>query len=155
MIRQPGGHRDLTPLVTHVKAQTNKSYSAAGTLSTKMHSIPNCHPILRNHSKSHIRQNQTNTTRKSHNNVLFNGFQRTFWSTYSRLIVAGVNLKGSNGSFRHWQVSGLTISRIAACFSCPNVHSVDCASFKPLRSQHNRSRLIFWASLVPYHNFKL
>jgi len=29
-------------------------------------------------------------------------------------------------------VSGLAISSIAACFSSPNIHSVDFASFQPL-----------------------
>ena len=37
------------------------------------------------------------------------------------------DVKGSNGGFRHWQVSGLAVSIVAACFSSPNVHSVDCA----------------------------
>jgi len=31
----------------------------------------------------------------------------------------------------------LCISSVAASFGSPNVHSVDCASFQPLRSQHN------------------
>ena len=38
------------------------------------------------------------------------------WSTYWRLIVAGVNSQCSNGSFRHWQVSGLATSSVAAFF---------------------------------------
>jgi len=42
----------------------------------------------------------------------------------------------------HWQV---TVSSAAACFSSPNIHSVDFASFQPLRSQHNSSRLVFGA----------
>ena len=50
---------------------------------------------------------------------------------------------GSNGGFRYWQVSGLAIIGVAASFSSPNVHTVDCASLKPLRSQHNPSRLVF------------
>ena len=40
-------------------------------------------------------------------------------------------------------MSGLAISSVAASFSSPNVHTVDCASFQPLRSQHNPSRLVF------------
>jgi len=39
-------------------------------------------------------------------------------------------------------VSGLAISSVAACFSIPNVHSVDFASFPPLSSQHNPSGLV-------------
>jgi len=48
------------------------------------------------------------------------------------LIVAGGihnDVKGLNGGFRHWQVSGLAISSVAACFSIPNIHGVDFASF--------------------------
>ena len=40
---------------------------------------------------------------------------------------------------------------VAASFSSPNVHTADCASFQPLRSQHNASRLVFG----PYHNSEL
>jgi len=30
--------------------------------------------------------------------------------------------------------------RVAASFGSPNVHTVDCASFQPLKSQHHPSR---------------
>ena len=53
------------------------------------------------------------------------------------------DVKGSNGRFRHRQVSGLAISSIAASLGSPNVHTVDCASFQALRSQHSPSRLVF------------
>ena len=36
------------------------------------------------------------------------------------------DVKGLNGGLRHWRVFG---SSVAACFSSPNVHSVDFASF--------------------------
>jgi len=52
-------------------------------------------------------------------------------------------VKGSNGGFRHWQEIRLAILRVAASFSSPNTHTVDYASFQPLRSQHNPSRLVF------------
>ena len=56
-------------------------------------------------------------------------------------------MKGSNGGFKHWQVSGLAIS---SCFSSADVHSVDCASFQPLRSMDNPSRLVFgFSSALP------
>jgi len=38
-------------------------------------------------------------------------------------------VKGSNGGFWHWWVSGLALSSVDACFSSSNVHSVDFASF--------------------------
>ena len=73
------------------------------------------------------------------------------------LIVAGwihSDMKGSNGGFRHWQVSGPAISGVAACYSSTNV---DFASFQPLRSQHKPSRLVFCLHLCPttilYCNF--
>jgi len=53
------------------------------------------------------------------------------------------DVKGLNGGFRHWQVSGLVISSVAASLSSLNVHTINCASFQPLRSQHNPSRLVF------------
>jgi len=37
-------------------------------------------------------------------------------------------MKGLNGGFWHWQVSGLILSSIVACFSSPDVHSVDFAA---------------------------
>ena len=40
-------------------------------------------------------------------------------------------------------MSGLAISNVAACFSSPNVNNVDFASFQPLKSQYNPSRLVF------------
>jgi len=49
-------------------------------------------------------------------------------------------VKGSDGGFRHWD--GLVISTVAASFSSPNVQTVDFASFQPLRSQYNPSRLV-------------
>jgi len=62
------------------------------------------------------------------------------------------------GSFRLWQVSGLAISSVATCLSSPNVHSVDFASFQPLRSQHSPSRLVstfctitFPPGSIPHH----
>ena len=51
-------------------------------------------------------------------------------------------MEGWNGGFRHWQVSGLAISSIAACFSSPSIRSVDFASFQPLKRQHSPSRLV-------------
>ena len=71
------------------------------------------------------------------------------WSTWSGIHLFYVSLrtqgwfyqgwihsdvKGSNGDFWHWQVSGLAISCLAAFFSSSNVDSVDFASFQPLRS---------------------
>ena len=52
-------------------------------------------------------------------------------------------MKGSIDSFWHWQVSGLAISSVAACFGSPNIHSVDIASFQPLKSQHSSFKLVF------------
>ena len=51
-------------------------------------------------------------------------------------------MKGLNGGFKHWRVSGLAISSVAACFGSPNVYSVDFALFQPLRNQHSPSRLV-------------
>ena len=51
-------------------------------------------------------------------------------------------MKGLNGSFWHWQVSGMAISSVAACINSPNIHSIDCTSFQLLRSQHSPSKLI-------------
>jgi len=34
------------------------------------------------------------------------------------------DLEGLNSGYWHWWVSGLAIPSIAACFSCPNVHTV-------------------------------
>ena len=48
------------------------------------------------------------------------------------------DVKGSNGGFWNWQVSGLAISSVAANFSSLNKNSVDFALFQPLRSQHSR-----------------
>ena len=59
------------------------------------------------------------------------------------------DLKGSNGGFRHWQVSGLAVSSVAACFSSPNVHSVNFASFQPLKNQQSPSRLVFGLNWCP------
>jgi len=58
-------------------------------------------------------------------------------------------VKGLNGGFRHWQVSGVAISSVAACFSSQNIQSVDFASFQPSRSQHNPFRLVFGLHLCP------
>ena len=51
-----------------------------------MHTAMKCDLILGNCSKLHIRLNQTNTT--SHCTI---SFRPKLWSTYSMLIVAGVN----------------------------------------------------------------
>ena len=42
-----------------------------------------------------------------------------------------------------WMCEVVSIISVAASFSSPNIHSVDCASFQPLRSQYNPSRLVF------------
>jgi len=51
-------------------------------------------------------------------------------------------------------VPGVATSSVAACFSSPNVHRVDCASFLLLGGQHT-PQAGFWALLVPMHNFEL
>ena len=58
-------------------------------------------------------------------------------------------MKGSNGSFWHWWVLGLAISSVAACFSSPNIHSVDFALFKSLGNQHQPFRLVFGLYTCP------
>jgi len=55
-------------------------------------------------------------------------------------------VKGSNGGFWHWIVSGLAIISVAAS---PNFHSVDLASFQPLR-KGQIFKAGFLALLVPY-----
>jgi len=61
------------------------------------------------------------------------------------------DVKGSNGGFRHWPVSGLAISSVAACFSNPNVHSVYFAFISAIKEPAHLFQAGFWASLVPYH----
>ena len=56
-------------------------------------------------------------------------------------------MKGSNGGFWHWWLSGLAISIVAACFSSQNIHSVGKALFQLLRSLPSW----FWALLVSHH----
>ena len=74
------------------------------------------------------------------------------------LLISGLNFSLptqswlQQGGFRYWQVSGLAISSVAACFSSANIHSVDFASFQPIRSQHIASRLILYYNLfLPVH----
>ena len=43
--------------------------------------------------------------------------------------MAGVNVKGLNGGFRHWQVSEVAISSVAVSLSSPNIHTVDLLHF--------------------------
>ena len=64
------------------------------------------------------------------------------------------DVKGSNGGFRHWQVSGLTISSVAACFSSPIVHSVDYA-ISAIKEPVQPLQAGFLALLVPSYNFEL
>jgi len=64
-------------------------------------------------------------------------------------------VKGSNGGFRHWQVFGLAISSVAASLSSPNVHTVDCASFQALKSQHSPLQVGFWDSCGIFPNVQV
>ena len=73
-------------------------------------------------------------------------FQPKLWSTYSRLI-------GSKSEFTVMWKARMAASGSGKCLGwlypvlllliSPNIHTVDCASFQPLRSQHNPSRLVF------------
>ena len=106
-------------------------------------SVPRiCDPMLGNHSKSHIRQNQTYTTSMQPHHCTIS-FQPKLQSTYSKQGLIHGDVKGLHDGFRHWQVSELAISSVAACFSSLNVCSVDFASFQLSRSQHNPFRLNF------------
>ena len=90
-----------------------------------IHSKVNCYlwPNLGNRSKSHIRQNQTNTTSiSSHITVILVSSLNLSLPTWGWLQQGWIHgdVKGSNGSFRHWQVSGLGTSSIAAWLSSPS-----------------------------------
>jgi len=80
-------------------------------------------------------------------------FQPKLWSTYSRLIVAGVNSRWCERL--KWQVQAVASVWAGytqcCCFfeQTASVHTVDCASFQALRSQHSRSRLVFGLHKCP------
>ena len=100
-----------------------------------------------------IRQNQTNTTSiiYSHTTVLLVSSLNLGLSTWGLLLQRWIHgdVKHQNGGSRHWQVPGLAISSVAACFSSSNVHSVDFASYQPLRSRHNLPWLVFGLHWCP------
>ena len=107
-----------------------------------------CDPILGNRSKSHIRQNQTNTTSIQPHHSTIN-FQPKIYSACLRLIVAGVSSRWCERLEWRFQALVSVWAGNIQCLSSPNVHRVDYASSQPLGNQHIPSRLVFGLHSCP------